>query len=239
MTSGKIKAVLFIIVFLLIVAVVASWFVSREDERRAEAEAAAAAAAAAAVTPAPTPVPTPEPTAVLITPAPTPIPTPKPTPAPTPVPTPTPEPPFAPTPTPEAPEPATYGELLGTDTFSSQTGLGIDLSVDWRVTTLNAEEVSVSITVNVLSHALYSLNPVPLGINVGGQYVTLQSNTVDYDGSASLASHTLGSQTFTVKAPAGQTTSIPVEVSWHYGGTYGENDVPVIECGSYINVTRQ
>ena len=33
MTSGKIKAVLFIIVFLLIVAVVASWFVSRDEQQ--------------------------------------------------------------------------------------------------------------------------------------------------------------------------------------------------------------
>ena len=31
MTTGKIKAVLFIIVFLLIVAVAASWFVSRDE----------------------------------------------------------------------------------------------------------------------------------------------------------------------------------------------------------------
>ena len=45
MTTGKIKAVLFIIVFLLIVAVAASWFVSRVEAAQAEAEAAAAAAA--------------------------------------------------------------------------------------------------------------------------------------------------------------------------------------------------
>ena len=230
MTSGKIKAVLFIIVLLLIVAVAASWFVSREEAARAEAEAAAAAAAAAAVTPAPTPVPTPEPTAVLITPAPTPIPTPKPTPAPTP----TPVPPFAPTPTPEAP--VSYGDLLGADKFSSQTGLGIELSVDWSVTTLSADEVSVSVAVDVFSGTLYS-NPVPLGINVGGQYVTLQSNAVSYDNTVQTY-HALGSQSFTVKAPAGQTTAIPIEVSWHFGGSYGGSEVPVIECGSYISVTR-
>ena len=228
MTTGKIKAVLFIIVFLLIAAVAASWFVSREDEARAQAEAEAAAAAAAAVTPAPTPVPTPEPTAVLITPQPTPIPTPKPTPAPTPLPTPAPTP--APTPVP------VYGDLLGSGNFSSETGLGIDLSVDWSVTTVNADQISVSVTVSVLSGALYS-SPVPLGLHVGEEYLTLQSNPVSYDSNA-LTYHTLGAQTFTVTAPAGQTTSVPVEVSWHFGGSYGDSEVPVIECGNYINVTR-
>ncbi|MBR0040241.1 MAG: hypothetical protein IJP64_02560 [Oscillospiraceae bacterium] len=228
MTSGKIKAVLFIIVFLLIVAVIASWFVNREDARRAEAEAAAAAAAAAAVTPAPTPEPTPEPTAVLITPQPKPAPAA--TPVPTPVPTPTPAPTPAPTPVP------VYGDLLGTGSFSSETGTGIDLSVDWSVNTVSADKVSVSITVSVLSRNVYS-DPMPLGLHVGDQYLTLTSNLVDYDGS-DLTYHTLGAQSFTVTAPAGQTTSIPVEVSWHFAGTYGVYDVPVIECGTYINVTR-
>ena len=211
MTTGKIKAVLFIIVFLLIVAVAASWFVSRDEAAQAEAEAAAAAAAAAAAH----------------TPAPTPVPTPKPTPAPTPAPTPTPKP----TPVP------VYGETLGTGSFESSYGTGLDLCVDWSVVTLNADEVSVSIRVSVLSGALHS-DPMPLGINVGGQYVTLTANAVNYDG-GSLAYSTLGTQTFTVSCPAGQTTSIPVQASWNFGGTYGGNDVPVLDSGGYINVTRQ
>ena len=222
MTSGKIKAVLFIVVFLLITAVVASWFVSRDvqDEAPLPAETAPAVE-----TPPPQ---TPEPTAVLITPQPKvtpsqPAPTPQPTPAPTPTPQPTPVP--------------VYGETLGSGSFSSQTGLGVDLVIDWSVVTLNANEVSVSVKVSTLSHALHSA-PVPLGLNVGGQFVTLTANGVDYDGN-DLAYSTLGSQTFTVTAPSGQTTSIPVQASWHFDGSYGGNEVPVIECGGYINVTRQ
>jgi hypothetical protein len=89
----------------------------------------------------------------------------------------------------------------------------------------------------VLSGALPS-GPLPLGINVGGQYETLTANAVNYDGAA-LAYSTLGTQTFTVSCPAGQTTSIPVQASWNFGGTYGGNEVPVLESGGYINVTRQ
>ena len=130
-----------------------------------------------------------------------------------------------------------YGETLGTGSFESSYGTGLDLCVDWSVVTLNADEVSVSIRVSVLSGALHS-DPMPLGINVGGQYVTLTANAVNYDG-GSLAYSTLGTQTFTVSCPAGQTTSIPVQASWNFGGTYGDSDVPVLESGGYINVTRQ
>ena len=225
MTSGKIKAVLVLIVFLLITAVVASWFVSR-DEADAPSEPVESAA--------PAPVEdtvveiTPEPTAVLITPHPTPVPTPKPTPVPTPVPTPTPAP--LPTPVP------VYGETLGTGTFTSSYGMGIDLCIDWSVVTLNANEVTVSIRVSVLSGTLYS-GEVPLGINVGGTYETLTAKAVNYDSTA-LAYNTLGTYSCTVAAPSGQTTSIPVQASWHFGGSYGDNEVPVLECGGYINVSR-
>ena len=233
MTSGKIKAVLFIIVFLLIAAVVASWFVSRDEPAENEAIANIDTPADDAFVDDTPVVATPEPTAVLITPQSTPVPTPPPTPVPTPAPTPV--PPFAPTPTPSAP--AVYGETLGSGSFTSSYGLGIDLCVDWSVTTLNADEVSVSIRVSVLSGALYS-QAMPLGINVGGQYVTITANPVSYDSNA-LAYSTLGSQTFTVGCPSGQATSIPVQASWNFAGSYGGTEIPVLECGGYINVTRQ
>ena len=138
MTAGKIKAVLIIIILLLAVALVCSWIVSKDPQYAPEEPAPAVTPA-----PTPTPVPTPEPTAVLITPAPTPVPTPKPTPAPTPAPTPTPKP----TPVP------VYGETLGTGSFESSYGTGLDLCVDWSVVTLNADEVSVSIGLQHARHA--------------------------------------------------------------------------------------
>ena len=157
MTSGKIKAVLFIIVFLLIVAVLASWFVSRDETGAPAPEPAAVEAPPADDTLV---VVTPEPTAVLITPQPTPVATPKPTPAPTPVPTP------APTPAPlfdisPAITAGSYGDPLGSGSFSSSYGLGIDLVSDWSVSVVDAESVSVTVTVSVQSGTLYS-GPVPL-----------------------------------------------------------------------------
>ena len=222
MTSGKIKAVLFIIIVLLIVAVVASWFVNREEAARVEAEEAARAAAAAAVTPAPTPVPTPEPTAVLVNPQPTPAPTP------------TPAPLF------DVPEvnadPSYYGSTLAAGSFSSSYGLGIDLVADYTVTALNADEVSVTVTVSVQSGALQS-GEMLLDISAGGQFVTVYANAVN-DDSMSISRHALGSQSLTVAAPVGQTSSIPVQAVWHFAGTYGGTSLPELECGGTISVTR-
>ena len=231
MTSGKIKAVLFIIVFLLIAAVLASWFVSKDTVETPDVPDTPRETSA----PAPTPDPTPEPTAVLITPAPTPVATPKPTPAPTPAPTPTPIPAFVP---PVSTAEPVYGETLGSGRFASQTVPSLTLVSDWSVTTLNAEEVSVTLSIAVESYALYvGEGGRTVLINVGGQYVTLQAPTIQYDGST-LARHDFGTQSFTVKAPVGQTSAIAVEVNWQFNGEISGQSVPSLECGGYINVTR-
>ena len=240
MTSGKIKAVLFIIVFLLIVAVVASWFVSRDEQQEPPANIDPIETVDEGVVV----VVTPAPTAVLLTPAPTPYVAPKATPAPTPVPTPVP----TPTPTPEplfelptaAPQPAEVivGQNLGSGSCRSQTGLGIDLFCEWTVTVASAEEVNVTLNVGVSSYALHSQS-LPDGVlmSVGGQYATMASPAVDYDGTT-LASHSFGSHTFTVSAPAGTTTRIPVQVNWQFNGSFGGTALPSLECGDAITVTR-
>lgn len=237
MTSGKIKAVLFIIVFLLIVAVVASWFVSR-DEQTAPADVPAAE-------PAPTDtqiVLTPEPTAVLLTPVPRTPAAPKPTPAPTPVPTPPPTP--APTPeplfpvTPETTADFTPGETVAGGRLESQTVSGMQLIVNWSAVAQSAEEVRLDVEVALVSGALHTgEGGRALMINAGGQYVTLQAPLIDYDGTT-LATHVLGTQSFTVKAPAGTTTATVLEVNWQFNGSYGGTSIPSLECGGSISLPR-
>ena len=235
MTSGKIKAVLFIIVLLLVAAVAASWFASREE---APTPVSVPDAEVPAVSDTPVVV-TPEPTAVLVNPSPTPVPTPAPTPAPTPVPIPepTPEPLF------DLPEitadPDYYGSTFPPGSFSSAYNLGIDLVADYTVTALNADEVNVAVTVYVQSGMLYSgqSGDVMLDISAGGKYATIPAAVVSYDG-ASIQRHLLGSQTFTVSAPVGTTTAVPVQAVWHFQGIYSGNSLPQLECGGTISVSR-
>ena len=228
MNKGRIKAVLLIIVFLLVVALICSWLTNTDKTEEQPAENTNPPEESSNVividpngTQSTAPVNTPAP---ATTPAPTPTPTPAPTP--TPVPTPT------PTPTPQ------YGDSLGSGSFKSDTGLPINLRADWSVKTVSASQVEVTIKVSVDSYAIH-LQAVPYAVklNVNGEYVSMDAPAVDYDGSA--ATNTVfGSKTFTVNLSEGSSANIPVAIEWHFGGTYGGQEIDVIECGGTISVSR-
>ena len=226
--KGRIKAVLLIIVFLLVVALICSWLTNTDKTEEQPAENTNPPEESSNVividpngTQSAAPVNTPAP---ATTPAPTPTPTPAPTP--TPVPTPT------PTPTPQ------YGDSLGSGSFKSDTGLPINLRADWSVKTVSASQVEVTIKVSVDSYAIH-LQAVPYAVklNVNGEYVSMDAPAVDYDGSA--ATNTVfGSKTFTVNLSEGSSANIPVAIEWHFGGTYGGEQLDVLECGGTISVSR-
>lgn len=226
MTTGKIKAVLAIIIVLLAVALVCSWIVSKDST------AAPDDTNEPAVTPepAPTPVPTPTPTPVLITPRPKPAATPQPTPKQAAKPTPTPEPLFG------APGSFSVGDTLVSARFQSLTGTSVDIEAICSATAIDADSVNVTVRVNVLSYELRS-GRMPLGISVAGQYSTIDAYPVDYSGSG-LVTNELGAQNFTVHAPVGTTTNLPVNVSWQFNGEIGGNYIPALECGGTLVVSR-
>lgn len=249
--KGKIRAILFIIVLLLAAAVAASWL-SSLDERpqftvpalptRQPAVSSAPAAIPAptpssvpAVTyaPAPAPVATPTPTAtpmpVVIpanTPAPTPVPTLAPTPAPTPVPT------SAPTPAP------VYGQPLASGSFASNTGVGLNLNVNWSARTVSATQVELTVSVSISSYSL-QLDALP-----GGIIVALDEQSVRMDQGAINIEDTgyhmtpLGSQSFTVNLAEGSSGQYLLHVEWLFGGSYSGQEMPEIDCGGTISLSR-
>lgn len=229
MNKGRIKAVLFIIVFLLIVAVVCSWLTGTDKKTEPENE--------------PTPPPVESSNVVVIDPqatqggtsasttTPAPVVSATPTPAPTPTPTP------APTPTP-TPPPAQYGESLGSGTFKSDTGTGLNLRADWSAKTVSDSKIEITIKVSVDSYSLH-LQAVPYAVklSVNGEYVSMDAPAVDYDGN-SATNTVFGSKTFSVTLSEGSSASIPAAIEWHFGGTYGGEALDVIECGGSISVSR-
>lgn len=240
MNRGKIKAVLFIIIFLLAVAIIVAWLTDTDRHGSSLPEPSAAPVFS-----------TPEPAQVSFEPAPettaqpTPLPTPVPTPVPTPQPTPTPAPTPAPVPTPEpTPEPVPAGMLLNSGSFVSDTGTPMNIRVDWAAYTADADTVDIELTV-VLN--CYAINMIQvnksLNICVGDQYVSLDVPAVDYSGREMLSTP-IGSHVFTLPLSGGESRSFPVAVEWHYNGSYGKdadgNPVPidVIECGGTIELTR-
>jgi len=231
MTKGRIRAILFIIIILLVGAVVASWLTGKDrandpgiidipvntpdlvidDSQPSQPADTQPTPAAAPNTPIPVPTPTPAPAA-------------------TPAPTATPEPTPTPSPTPSA-EPQPVGKDMGSGTFKSTTGTWLDLRADWTAVATGGTQVQITVVVSIDSYSLH-LAAVPNSVNLslGGQFVSLDGPAVDYDGRAALNT-VLGTRTFTLDL-ADAPYSLAVE--WHFGGTYGGTQLDVIECGGTI-----
>lgn len=155
-------------------------------------------------------------------PEPTPTPTPTPRPTPTPAPTPTPQP--TPTPT---PPPASD---LGTGSFSSNTGVGLDLVVDWAAGAAADGSSSVTFAVSLSSYSLYTDSlPGALTLTVGSETYTFDTPSVSYDG------HTQINTPFatkTVTVPAG---TVSVKAEWFYRGTYSGTYLESITATGTVN----
>ena len=224
MTRGRIKAILFIIVFLLVAAVIVSWLTGRDKPVEPPAITADMGTPDIVIDD-PVPSMTPIPVAT-----PTPTPTPADTPAPTPAPTPTP----TPTPTPEpTPEPIPTGEELGSGSFKSTTGTWLDIRADWTARASGDSQAQITVVVSIDSYSLH-LSAVPKSVNLSlaGQFVSLDAPGVDYDGSSAINTP-IATKTFTVNL-ADAPYSLAVE--WHFGGVYGGQPLDVIECGGSISL---
>ena len=236
MNKGRIKAVLFIVVFLLVLAVAVNLLLDMEKERGASLSPTPdpyaptqsdAQPAITLETPAPTAASAP---AAAATPAPAPVQTPAPAPDPTPEPT-----PLLPIPTP-APVPA--GERLGGGSFQSETGVPMNIRAEWTAEALDAGRVRVTVQVWLDSYQIHIIavnNAV--NVSVGESYVSANAPAVDWDQNAKLET-LLATTEHVLSLSDGQRASFPLAVEYHFGGEYSKKELPVIECGGTIELTR-
>ena len=231
MTRGTFKAVIFISVFLLLAAGLIALFTDSAPSAQTPSDQGGSTAVIATPetesTPAPTPptqapvyVPTPVPTA-----RPTPVPTPKTTPKPTPVPTPVPTPSFV-------------DRSLGSGSFSSDTGVTINVKAKWKAETAGKNQVKVTVDGLVESYSLHlkpGLKAVVITIN--GQRLALDGPEMNLD-TQTLTTTPLGSHTVTLNLAEGQSATIPVSVEWKFGGVYSGVDLSVISAGGDITLSR-
>ena len=233
--KGKLTAVLIILIFIVIAALVFT-VLSTVDKRLASTpEPSPVVTAAPQTTPytVPTPIPataapvaTPEP---VVTPAPTPVPTPVPVASPTPLPT-------------TAPTTVPVQTTLTSGSFSSDTGTWLNITADWSVTALDQNRVQVTVSVAATSFALETAAlPRTINISLDGQYVSLDAPAIYYDGHDQVVSP-LGTTNFTVELPANSSKVLALQVEWQFngemGGPNGRMQLPVIECGGSISVSR-
>lgn len=235
MTKGTFKAVIFISMFLVLAAGLIALFTDSSGNANTPPDpnggsTAVIATPEAEASPTPTLAPTPPPVTVT-TPRPTPVPTPRPTPKPTPVPTPKPTP--APT-----PKPAFVDYSLGSGSFSSDTGVTINIHANWKAETAGKNQVKITVDSVLESYSLHlkpGLKAVVISIN--GQRLVLDGPELNLD--TDTIKHTpLGSHTVTVNLAEGQSATIPISVEWKFGGVYSGVDLSVITAGGDITLSR-
>ena len=232
MDKRRIKAVIFILLFLLVMAVAVNLLLDMEKDKREVVHLPGESAAPAPTeAPAPTPVPA--------TPAPTPVPTPTPEPTRDPyIDTPaTPVPTLQPLPTPTG-TPTPEGEELGTGTFRSETGVGLNVRAEWTANVMDAKHVRVTMQIWLDSYSLHLIQVNNcVNVSVGESYVTANAPAVDIDDNS--AHQTLLATTeHVVNLADGESHSFPVQVEYQFGGTYQQQELPVIECGGAIELKR-
>lgn len=222
--KGKITAVLFIVVFTLIAAVVVTFLTARDIQPDLVETTEAPSESSGVVVI----VPSADVSAPVSTPASTPASTPTATSAPVQTP--------APTPTPAAT--SAPGVSLGSGSFSSDTQAKLNIRADWSAQTSGSGQAEITVKVSLDSYSIH-LKAVPNSVNIslGGQYVSLDAPAIEYDGNA-LLNTVLATKTFTVDLPAGSSKSYTLAVEWQFGGTYGDVSIPVIECGGSIALSR-
>ena len=237
MSKGRIKAVLFIIVFLLVIAVAVNLLMDMQSEKKAEATPTNDPYANT-VTPSVETQPaleTPQPTPAIV---PSVAPTATPAPA-TPVPTATPTPTPVPTATPEPVQPVIpQGEVIGSGSFTSDTGTPLNLRADWTATVLDSERVEVTVNVYLVSYQievreLYNA----VNVSVGDQYASANSPAIKWENNTRLET-LLASTVHTLSLPSGSSASFPLAAQYQFGGTYSKVELPVIECGGTIELSR-
>ena len=239
MNGAKLKAVGFIVVFLLALALLVNGAMKWDDGRRAPAEEPEQTQEQPAEEPENTPEP--EQPAQQQQQQPT-VPT---------VPTPKPEQPAqqqqqqqqqppaqqqtVPTPVPTQP-PIPTGQKLGSGSFHSETGTGLNLICDWTAVSVEGNKAEVTITVSCESYSLYlSEMGDNIFLRVGDQPAQMAQPQLSIEGGYTVTN--FGSRTFTLPLSEGS-NNFSVAVEWHFNGSYSGVPLEVIECGTTITLTR-
>lgn len=223
-TKNKIKATLFIIIFLLLAAVIIYFMVGNKDrEYYTPVNPIQTMTVLETVNPVtPSPAATAAPTPIIIS---------------TPEITATPEPTPSPEPTVEiTPEPVIIGQEVGRGSFRSNTRSLIDITADYSAWVASDSSIEVGVTVSLDHYTLHAISGDTLNISLGNDFRNLHVEAIDTDDNAQQTT-VLGAYTFSVPYVKGQAQSLPLAVEWHFGGSYHGVDLSVLECGGMVDIT--
>ena len=153
--------------------------------------------------------------------------TPEPTPEPTPVPTPEP-----------TPQPQPAGLPVGNGKLSSNTGKWIDVDAVWSAETVDNNKVKVTVTANLRSYRLVTgASHNALELSVGDASTAMDVEALNIETEQEVTTE-LGTYSFTVNAPVGQLTELPLKANWRFGGTYSGTRLDYITAEGTISIAR-
>lgn len=241
-TKMKVRAVVFVIFFLLLAAAIVYIMTSTADREivpyspefsireQNQPDSSVPSSPASNSTPAPAAAaPTPYSTPVPAAAAPTPyslIPTPSP----------------VPTPTPYVPTPEPAGLPLGSGTFSSGMPWLLNIHADWSAVTATNSRVEVTVIVYADHYSLHYNSFENLAIRLGDESHRMYANEIQSDLNQPQSTE-LGRYTYSVPLAKGETVSLPLSAVWEFGGTYGDGyghtvEIESLRCEGAVTLSR-
>ena len=123
--------------------------------------------------------------------------------------------------------------MTASNSFSSDTGTGVNMAVSWTATDMGNGTTRLTINGTVNSYSLQVMSQ-PVSISFSGYAKSLMGNSIDVSNNGSISSSTLFSTTMDVATG----TSGTMNVVWSYNGTYGTGDnqvsLPTITASDYV-----
>ena len=161
---------------------------------------------------------------------------PAPTEAPTATPSPTPAP--SPTPTPEpspSSEPAPAAELTASGSFSSDTGTGLNIVVDWSAGKVEEGFVVMDVVLYVDSMSL-NLSSIYNGatLTINGDKFTFTTPVLDIEGDGPSKSELCRTH---IKLPYSEGgMSVPIEAVWNFNGSYSGVELKILSASGQADI---
>ncbi len=130
------------------------------------------------------------------------------------------------------------GEVIGSGSFTSDTGTPLNLRADWTATVLDSERVEVTVNVYLVSYQIEVRElSNAVNVSVGDQSASADSPAIKWENNTRLET-LLASTVHTLSLPSGSSASFPLAAQYQFGGTYSKVELPVIECGGTIELQQ-
>lgn len=146
-----------------------------------------------------------------------------------------------PTPSPvPTPEPA--GLPLGSGTISSGMPWLLNIHADWSAVTATNSRAEVTVIVYADHYSLHYNSFENLAIRLGDESHRMYANEIQSDLNQPQSTE-LGRYTYSIPLAKGETVSLPLSAVWEFGGTYGDGyghtvDIPSIRCEGTVMLSR-